>query len=149
MTEREIKKSVKELSPIDAYMLLPRTNCKECGEANCMAFAAKLVNREVSIEDCPPILDKEHEKGYKRLKDMLAPAIKEIMIGTGDRAIPSADYHFLNRWRQHLVEFLVPFFVFLLQDWGTVLNGDLSVDQLSRESHAICFSALLTVCSGK
>jgi acetyl-CoA decarbonylase/synthase complex subunit gamma len=37
MTERQVKRGVKELSPIDIYMLLPRTNCKECGEANCMA----------------------------------------------------------------------------------------------------------------
>lgn len=87
MTEREIKKGVRGLSPIDVYKLLPRTNCKQCGEANCMAFAAKLVNREVSIEDCPPILEKKHEKEYKKLKDLLAPAIKEITIGTGDRAV--------------------------------------------------------------
>lgn len=87
MSEREIKKGVRGLSPIDAYTLLPRTNCKQCGEANCMAFAAKLVNREVSLEDCPPILEKEYEKEYKKLKEMLAPAIKEIIIGTGDRAV--------------------------------------------------------------
>ena len=75
MTEREIKKSVKQLSPIDVYMLLPKTNCKECGEPNCMAFAAKLANREVSLEECPPILKKEHEKAYKKLQEMLAPVI--------------------------------------------------------------------------
>jgi len=87
MSEREIKKGVRGLSPIDAYTLLPRTNCKKCGEANCMAFAAKLVNREVSLEGCPPILEKEHIKEYKKLEEMLAPAIKEIVIGAGDRAV--------------------------------------------------------------
>jgi acetyl-CoA decarbonylase/synthase complex subunit gamma len=87
MTEREIKKSVKQLSPIDVYMLLPKTNCKECGEPNCMAFAAKLANREVSLEECPPILKKEHEKVYKKLQEMLAPVIKEITIGTGEHAV--------------------------------------------------------------
>ncbi|MCD6324853.1 acetyl-CoA decarbonylase/synthase complex subunit gamma, partial [Candidatus Bathyarchaeota archaeon] len=50
MTEREIKKSVTELSPIEVYMLLPKTNCKKCGEENCMAFAVKLVNRETDLE---------------------------------------------------------------------------------------------------
>ena len=35
------------ISPIDVYRLLPMTNCKACGEENCMAFATKLVNREV------------------------------------------------------------------------------------------------------
>jgi len=87
MSEREIKKGVRTLSPIDAYKLLPRTNCKECGEANCMAFAAKLVNREMPPEDCPPLLKKEQEENYKKLKEMLAPVIKEITIGTGKNAV--------------------------------------------------------------
>ncbi|MEM0008087.1 MAG: acetyl-CoA decarbonylase/synthase complex subunit gamma [Candidatus Bathyarchaeia archaeon] len=89
MSEREAKGKVgvKELSPIDVYKLLPRTNCKECGEENCMAFATKVVNREVPIEKCPPILKKEFEKAYKQLKEMLKPAIKEVVIGTGERAV--------------------------------------------------------------
>ncbi len=87
MSEREIKKSIKELSPIDVYMLLPKTNCKECGEANCMAFATKIVNREVTIEQCPPLLEKKYEKEYMKLQEMLAPAIMEVTIGTGDRSV--------------------------------------------------------------
>ena len=47
MTEREVRKvSIKEISPLHVYKLLPRTNCKICGEENCMAFATKVVNRE-------------------------------------------------------------------------------------------------------
>jgi acetyl-CoA decarbonylase/synthase complex subunit gamma len=89
MSEREIKGKigVKEISPIDVYKLLPRTNCKECGEENCMAFATKVVNREVPIESCKPLLRKEFEKAYKQLKEMLKPAIKEVIIGTGERAV--------------------------------------------------------------
>ena len=87
MTEREIKKSIKEISPIDVYKLLPRTNCKECGESNCMAFATRLVNGELSIEDCPPLLKKEYEKAYLQLKELLAPAVKTVVIGSGDRSV--------------------------------------------------------------
>jgi len=88
LSEREIKKAgVKEISPIDVYMLLPKTNCKECGQENCMAFATKVVNREVTIEKCPPLLTKEHEKNYKKLWEMLKPPVKEVTIGTGDRAV--------------------------------------------------------------
>jgi acetyl-CoA decarbonylase/synthase complex subunit gamma len=89
MSEREIKGKIgiRELSPIDVYKLLPRTNCKECGEENCIAFATKLVNREVSLEKCPPILTKEYEKFYIQLKEMLKPAIKEVVVGVGDRAV--------------------------------------------------------------
>ncbi|MEM2103230.1 MAG: acetyl-CoA decarbonylase/synthase complex subunit gamma [Candidatus Bathyarchaeia archaeon] len=89
MSERETKgkAGIKELSPIDVYKLLPRTNCKECGEENCMAFATKVVNREVSIDNCPPLLKKENEKAYKQLKEMLKPAIKEVIVGVGDKAV--------------------------------------------------------------
>ena len=88
MTEREVKKTgVRELSPIDVYMLLPKTNCKECGEENCMAFATKVVNREVVIMQCPPLLKKEYEKAYKQLSEMLKPAVREFTVGTGDRAV--------------------------------------------------------------
>jgi acetyl-CoA decarbonylase/synthase complex subunit gamma len=89
MSEREGKGKigVKELSPIDVYKLLPKTNCKECGEENCMAFATKVVNREVPIEKCPPLLKKENAKAYKQLKEMLKPAIKEVVVGAGDKAV--------------------------------------------------------------
>ena len=68
MSEKTRKLEIKELSPIDVYKLLPKTNCKECGQENCMAFATKIVNREVQLEQCPPLLKKENEKSYKSLK---------------------------------------------------------------------------------
>lgn len=80
-------KAAKELSPIDIYKELPKTNCKECGLENCMAFATKLVNREIALELCRPLLEKKHEKAYRKLGEMLKPPIKEIVIGTGDNAI--------------------------------------------------------------
>ena len=52
MSEREPKKTIKEISPIDMYKLLPKTNCKECGEANCMAFATRVVNGELAVDNC-------------------------------------------------------------------------------------------------
>ncbi|MGF3522702.1 MAG: acetyl-CoA decarbonylase/synthase complex subunit gamma, partial [Candidatus Bathyarchaeia archaeon] len=80
------KAGLKELSPIDVYKLLPKTNCKECGQENCMAFATKIVNREVNIDDCPPLRKKENEQNYLKLKEMLKPAVKEITIGVGENA---------------------------------------------------------------
>lgn len=88
MSEREIRKeSIKTISPIDVYKLLPKTNCKECGEENCMAFAAKVVNRELVIEQCPPLLEEKYAKSYKTLWEMLKPPVKEIIVGTGDQAV--------------------------------------------------------------
>jgi acetyl-CoA decarbonylase/synthase complex subunit gamma len=80
------KASMKELSPIDVYKLLPKTNCKECGQENCMAFATKMVNREVTLDSCKPLLKKENEKSYLKLKDLLKPAVKEVIVGIGDKA---------------------------------------------------------------
>src|SRR3990172_10683994 len=85
MSEKK-KAGLKELSPIDIYKALPKTNCKECGFDNCMAFATKIVNREVELESCRPILKPENAKAYAKLKDMLKPAVKEIIVGVGDNA---------------------------------------------------------------
>ena len=52
MSEKK-KAGLKELSPIDIYKLLPKINCKECGVDNCMAFATKIVNRELEHRPMP------------------------------------------------------------------------------------------------
>ena len=88
MSERKTRKAgIKELSPIDIYKLLPKTNCKECGEENCMAFATKIVNREVQLDQCAPLLKKENEKAYNQLKEMLKPPVKEVVVGAGENAV--------------------------------------------------------------
>jgi ArsR family metal-binding transcriptional regulator len=41
--------------PLDVWTLLPQTNCRQCGEATCMAFAfALLMNQQVPAA-CPPL----------------------------------------------------------------------------------------------
>jgi acetyl-CoA decarbonylase/synthase complex subunit gamma len=89
MCDKGVKKrsGIGELTPLDVYKLLPKTNCRQCGEGNCMAFATKLVNREVSLEKCTPLLAKEHEKSIEQLKEMLKPLVKEIILGVGNRAV--------------------------------------------------------------
>jgi ArsR family metal-binding transcriptional regulator len=37
---------------LDLWTLLPQTNCKQCGEATCMAFAAALLQQKKSLTDC-------------------------------------------------------------------------------------------------
>ncbi len=86
MTKKS-KSGKKELSPIDIYKLLPKTNCKECGEENCMAFATKIVNREVQIDKCLPLLTDQYSKAYLSLKEMLKPPVKEVVVGIGDKAV--------------------------------------------------------------
>lgn len=67
---------------MDVYRLLPKTNCAKCGEASCMAFATKLSEKETDIELCTQLSASEFEK----LENLLAPAVREIMIGKGNKA---------------------------------------------------------------
>lgn len=41
--------------PLDIYALLPQTNCKQCGEATCMAFAFGLIQQNRAITECPAL----------------------------------------------------------------------------------------------
>ncbi|MEM4245739.1 MAG: acetyl-CoA decarbonylase/synthase complex subunit gamma [Candidatus Bathyarchaeia archaeon] len=79
--------SKKSISPIQIYKLLPKTNCKECGEDNCMAFAAKVANRELEIDACPPLLTDQHSQAYKSLWELLKPPVRKVTIGAGDNEI--------------------------------------------------------------
>ena len=40
---------------LDIYALLPQTNCKQCGEATCMAFAVGLIQQKRGFAECPPL----------------------------------------------------------------------------------------------
>jgi len=40
---------------IEVLKLLPRTNCKECGEPTCMVFAARMTEGAKGPGDCPPM----------------------------------------------------------------------------------------------
>ena len=68
------KKGV-ELKYLDVFKLLPGTNCKECGQPTCLAFATMLVRQEASIKQCSPLFNERVEGKRKRLF--------EILRGTG------------------------------------------------------------------
>lgn len=40
---------------LDIYALLPQTNCKQCGEATCLAFAVGLVTGQRTQTECVPL----------------------------------------------------------------------------------------------
>ena len=42
---------------LEVYTLLPKTNCKQCGEATCLAFAVALVQQKHSLEECLPLAE--------------------------------------------------------------------------------------------
>ncbi len=57
--------------PLDAHELLPRTNCRACGEATCMAFAFGLLESRHRPEECPPLADPAYAAQRQALMEML------------------------------------------------------------------------------
>jgi ArsR family metal-binding transcriptional regulator len=60
--------------PLDVYELLPRSNCRACGEATCMAFAFGLLESRHRPEECPPLADPAYAAQRQALAEMLEPA---------------------------------------------------------------------------
>jgi len=67
-----------ELKFLEVFKLLPRTNCGECGQPTCLAFATKLVQQETNIARCLPIFSGEFEEKKKRLLEVLQAAGYDI-----------------------------------------------------------------------
>lgn len=65
------------LTPMALYALLPRTNCKRCGEATCFTFGLRLASSQRQVDECPPLLEPEQAAARAALLDLMvdAPAI--------------------------------------------------------------------------
>jgi acetyl-CoA decarbonylase/synthase complex subunit gamma len=81
------------LKALDIYKLLPRKNCKECGEPTCLTFAMKLAGGKGEVEKCP-YLD-EHAK--KILGATTRPPVQLVKIGVGERSFRVGNEFFLYR----------------------------------------------------
>ena len=51
---------------IEIYKKLPGTNCRECGESTCTAFALKVKNAQRKMSECPYV---KHEDGESLIED--------------------------------------------------------------------------------
>ena len=71
------------LTGIEIYKLLPQTNCKECGDPTCLAFAMKLAAGKTELALCPYI----SEEAKVKLEEASAPPIRVVTVGVGDRAV--------------------------------------------------------------
>lgn len=65
----------KRLVATDVYRLLPRTNCKACGQPTCFTFAAKLTLGEVTLDACPALAEPQFAEQRARLEEMIANAV--------------------------------------------------------------------------
>jgi len=71
------------LTGIEIFKLLPKTNCKECGDPTCLAFAMKLAAGKVELSACPYV----SEEAKAKLSEASAPPIMPVTIGVGERAL--------------------------------------------------------------
>ena len=60
-----------ELKALDIFKLLPGTNCKKCGEPSCLAFAVKLVGRDIEIRKCDALFLEKYQEKRNVLLDLL------------------------------------------------------------------------------
>jgi ArsR family metal-binding transcriptional regulator len=68
---------------LDAYKLLPGTNCGSCGELTCMALAARLIFGEAGPADCPRLRDAGFERNRERLAEWLGDQTQDAKANSG------------------------------------------------------------------
>jgi acetyl-CoA decarbonylase/synthase complex subunit gamma len=71
------------LTGIQIYKYLPKTNCKECGQPTCLAFAMKLAASQAELSACPYV----SEESKKALAAASKPPIRLVTVGAGDKKI--------------------------------------------------------------
>lgn len=81
------------LKALDIYKLLPKKNCKECGDPTCLTFAMKLAAGKADIELCP-YLD---ENAKSVLGATTRPPIKLVRLGVGERSFAVGEEFVLYR----------------------------------------------------
>ncbi len=70
------------LKALDIYKLLPKKNCKECGDPTCLTFAMKLAGGKTDVDLCPYLDD----QAKSILGATTRPPIRLVKIGVGERS---------------------------------------------------------------
>ncbi len=65
------------LKGLDIFKLTPKTNCKDCGNPTCMAFAMKVASGALPIEKCPHM----SAEALATLGEATAPPMKSFKVG--------------------------------------------------------------------
>jgi acetyl-CoA decarbonylase/synthase complex subunit gamma len=81
------------LKALDIYKLLPKKNCKECGDPTCLTFAMKLAGGKADVDLCP-YLD---EQAKAVLGATTRPPIRLVRIGVGERSFAVGEEFVLYR----------------------------------------------------
>jgi acetyl-CoA decarbonylase/synthase complex subunit gamma len=80
-------------------MLPGKRPCKDCGFPTCFAFAMKLASGGASVDKCPYL----SEEVKAKLLDLLAPPIKLVTIGSGEKAVKIGNEEVIYRHEKTFV----------------------------------------------
>lgn len=81
---------------MEFFKLLPKTNCKDCGQATCLAFAMQLANGKAKIDQCPHV----SAESKSALSDAAGEPVKTVVIGNvkmgGETVLYRHERRFVN-----------------------------------------------------
>ena len=81
------------LKALDIYKLLPKKNCKECGDPTCLTFAMKLAGGKTDVDLCPYLDD----AAKAVLGATTRPPIRLVKLGIGERSFSVGEEFVLYR----------------------------------------------------
>ncbi len=81
------------LKALDIYKILPKKNCKECGDPTCLTFAMKLAAGKADVDLCPYLDD----NAKSVLGATTRPPIRLLKIGVGERSFAVGEEFVLYR----------------------------------------------------
>ena len=71
--ESDIVEKKESINALQIHKLLPQTDCGDCSESGCFAFATVLMNGEKDIDDCGPIKLRENADKREALVKVIQP----------------------------------------------------------------------------
>ena len=72
---RAVTENKRSPRPLDIWTLLPQTNCRECGEPTCMAFAVGLLQERRFIHECSPLVHDENFSDRQATLEAMLPML--------------------------------------------------------------------------
>ncbi|OQB16376.1 MAG: Corrinoid/iron-sulfur protein large subunit [Candidatus Omnitrophica bacterium ADurb.Bin205] len=64
-----------KVTALQIYGWLPKTNCRSCGEATCLAFAVKLLQGEQKLSKCTPLSTEQKFNENRKIMQELTEAL--------------------------------------------------------------------------
>ena len=79
-------------NPMEIFKLLPRTDCRDCGAATCLAFSVLVFKGEKRLTDCPHLDPTAQNAQVTGLKAANADEALEEAIAALKKQIPAIDF---------------------------------------------------------